>query len=145
MPGAPGSGTPTRAAYLPSKGAFLRSFDRLEAILQEALIIEIGEIATQFTLRDMVIYLEQSGFLTTADCRAWAECLSVRRSLLTAGGDRRTPSDAAVEGALATMLQLQVTLIDRRRTLFDEEQEIRDQENADLVTFAGKLHPDETA
>jgi hypothetical protein len=37
------------------------------------------------------------------------------------------------------MLQLQVTLIDRRRVLFTAEQEVREQEDAALREVAGRM------
>jgi hypothetical protein len=131
---------PIWAGNAPNNAAFLRSFNQLEEILQEALVLQVGEIATEFALRDMVEHLEQTGFLTLADRDRWADCLSVRRSLLMTGPGRPMPSAEEVESSLAKMLQLQVQLIDRRRKLFYEEQEIRERENAALQVAAGKMN-----
>jgi hypothetical protein len=132
---------PYRTNTSSSAGSFLRSFDRLEEILQEALMLEIGEIAREFALRETVQHLEKTGFLTSIDRNVWADCLAVRRSLLMTGNGLPMLSRQTVESALAMMLQLQVTLIDRRRALFDAEQMIRQQEDTALRHASAKIDP----
>lgn len=117
---------------------FLRSFDRLEEILTAALVLQLGEIASAFSLQDTVNHLEETGFLTAIDLADWADCLAVRRSLLLTGVGRPAPSRQAVAAGLARMLHLQVTLTDRRRTLSDQEQAIGQQEEASLRRATGQ-------
>lgn len=125
-----------RTDNAPGEASFLRSFDRLEEILQEALALEIGRIAEEFGLREKVRHLEETGFLTAEDRNDWADALAVRRSMLLAGAGLPAPSRQAVESALAQMLRLQVRLTDRRRILFDSDLMIREQENAALLKIA---------
>lgn len=131
---------PVRTDNSSSEALFLRSFDRLEEILQEALTLEIGEIAKEFTLQEKVGHLEETGFLTAANRADWADCLAVRRSLLLAVPDVSGPASDAVEGALAKMLQLQITFTDRRRVLFDKEQLIGRQEDGELRRVAARIN-----
>jgi hypothetical protein len=133
------SGMPQRLDNGPGEALFLRSFDRFEEILHEALTLQVGEIATQYSLPDEVRRLEETGFLTAVDRADWADCLSIRRSLLLADADRHGPSQGAVRAAMATMLRLQVRLTDRLRKLFQEEQSIRQQEDTALHQVAEKI------
>jgi hypothetical protein len=123
----------------PSESVFLRSFDRFEEILQEALELEIGQLAAEFPLRDTIGHLTRIGFLTVENCNEWADCLAVRTSLLLADEDHRQPLAGKVEDALGRMLRLQVELTDRRRLLFAQESQLRQQEEATLREIAGAV------
>ena len=125
--------------HAPSENTFLRSFDRLEEIFQEALLLEIGPIAEEFALREKVSHLEATGFLTAADRLDWAESLAVRRALLLSATGLEAPPSEAVERALARMFQLQVRLTDRRRILFDAERRAREREDAALLQLSETL------
>lgn len=115
-----------------SEAAFLRTFDRLEEIMQEALTLEVGAISEEFNLRDKVTHLEATGFLTPADLKEWSAALLVRHELLLAGEGPPGPSSQIVLGALSVMWKLQTRLIDRRRDLFEAEQILRQREDAVL-------------
>jgi hypothetical protein len=132
------SAKPRRIDSSLSDAVFLRSFDRVEEILEEALMLELGKIAEAFVLRERVRHLQRTGFLTAMDLGDWADCLAIRRSFLLASTGQPAPSSQAVEGGLARMLQLQVTLTDRRRALFNREQAIGQQEDAALRRAAAE-------
>lgn len=123
----------------PAEALFLRSFDRLEEILHEAVTLQIGQLASEFTLGNKVNRLQATGFLTRDDRREWASCLIVRRSLLCGSAEMSPPSMRDVEAALVRMLRLQVVLTDRRRLLFDTEMLIRHQEDAALREVASRM------
>jgi hypothetical protein len=125
-----------RQGIAPSETTFLRSFDRVEEIFQEALLLEIGPLAKEFSLREQISHLEATGFLTAEDRRAWAESLAVRRALLLAATGLEAPASDVVEEALARMFLLQVRLTDRRRSLFDTERRAREREDAALLKLA---------
>jgi hypothetical protein len=144
MPVAPARSSAAAKLYWsdnsPGESVFLRSFDRFEEILQEALVLELGQIAAEFSLSETIDHLTGIGFLTPADCNEWADCLAVRCSLLLTEDDgRRQPRAGKVDDALGRMLRLQVVLTDRRRLLFDQEREVGQQEDAVLREIAGAI------
>jgi hypothetical protein len=122
------------------EAAFLRSFDRMEEILQQALALQVGGLAKDFDLRDTVMHLQKTGFLTSRDRTSWSDCLRVRKWLLLADHDRPPPARVDVERAYVDMTQLQVALIDRKRELFTEEQKLREQEDLAMREYLARTN-----
>ena len=130
---------PDHMAAVAREGLLLRTFDRFEEILQEALTLEVGRLAANFQLGNTVERLLDTGFLTPQDFREWTSCLAVRRGLLLAGSGLPMPGSAEIENALATMLKLQVNLADRRRCLVERERRIGQQEEQVVATATKSL------
>jgi hypothetical protein len=124
-----------------SEAGFFRSFDRLEEILQGALVLQVGSIGHRFDLRETVLHLESTGFLSPADRSEWAACLAVRHRMLLADAGGPPVAGQVLEEALARMMRLEVAMIDRRLRLFTEEQSLRREEESLLRRMARRAVP----
>lgn len=98
-----------------AQAALFRSFDHLEAILDEALDEFVADDASMFTLYDSVRQLHKLGFLSPDDLQAWSRCLAIRHEILAS--QSITPNLPVIQQALSEMLRLQVVLTDRRRQI----------------------------
>jgi hypothetical protein len=100
-----------RVVTYPQNGAtFLQSFDQLEDILHDALTLHIGPGADACSLREKILLLEHSGFLTPEDRNDWSRCLTARNRILFSGTDFPPPPNEATR---ARMGHLQARLLRR--------------------------------